>query len=477
MRLEELVEALLVRPGRDPPFNSEDCFSDPHDILQIIPGLISLSPGEDPEHEEIRLAHASVKDYLTSGRICQGETSCFSFSVTSAHQFLTESCLLYILRYDQAPNRTGSPEDLNIFPLLDYACKFWHVHKRAFSTEEQTPTNRQACSDALLIRLLISDSKTLDWLQVHRPDITWRKPFDTDYDLGSSLYYAACIGFREGVRMLLDKGVDVNTEGGFYGSPLRAAARYGHKMTCLLLLQRGAELEDTDPSSNCTALWFASDAGHETVVQLFLESGADIEAGSDQGTGTAVYAAASNRHLGVVRLLLEQGANVNAETPYKKTALRGAAMNGDLSMINLLLENKADIETRDMEGQTPLIRAAVGGKDAAVMLLLDRGANIEAKDNKGQSGLSWAARHGQIATLKLLLERGADVESKDHGGQTALHKAATSGNNLAVSLLLEHGAHPSVEDASWLTPSDWAQRHGNFNIVRMLAVVEAAAQI
>jgi len=75
-----------------------------------------------------------------------------------------------------------------------------------------------------------------------------------DHLTGSSLYYAACIGFREAVRKLLDKGADVNTWGGIYGTPLRGAARFGHKMTCALLIHRGAWLESEDNYSGGTPL-------------------------------------------------------------------------------------------------------------------------------------------------------------------------------------------------------------------------------
>ena len=64
--LDELVEALLVGPGRDPAFNPEDRLSDPYDILQILPGIVSISTSQRFGREEIRLAHLSVKEYLIS---------------------------------------------------------------------------------------------------------------------------------------------------------------------------------------------------------------------------------------------------------------------------------------------------------------------------------------------------------------------------------------------------------------------------
>lgn len=409
-----------------------------------------------------------MKDYLLSPKTTQQTTAQFHTTPLTANQFITEACLVYILQYDTALTRTNTPADLRSWPLLDYACRYWYVHKRVFSSDEKTPTSPQAGADALLLRLLVSDSKTLDWLQIHRPDMTWARPFETDseYDMGSALYYAACIGFRDAVRRLLDKGVDPNTEGGFYGSPLRAAAHCGHQMTCLLLLHRGARMEDVEVNGSA-ALWYAADGGHEGVVKALVQNGALIEAGGE-GTGTAVYATASNRHVGVVRYLLSAGSDVNSATRFGKTALRGAAMNGDLEMIELLVEKGAQIERGDEQGQTPLLRAAVSGKEEAVRLLLERGANIEARDKRGQTAASWAAWHGQVAALRVLLDKGANMESKDGEGQTALHRAAAGGKELAVKILIERGADVRVEDEAWLTPYEWAQRHGHFGIADIL---------
>ncbi len=473
LELDELVEALVITPGKDPPFNTEDRLSDPHLILQYLPGLISISENVNGKKSpEVRLAHASVKDFLVSSKIAQGQTAPFGTSPLAANQYITEACLVYILEYDTAQDRTNTAADLASWPLLDYASKYWYIHKRAFSEDEssKTPTSPRAGTDALLLRLLVSDMNTQSWLQIHRPDMTWRQPFDRDdseHELGSALYYACCMGFREAVRRLLEKGIDSNTEGGFYGSPLRAAAYYGHEKTCLLLLQHGARIEDADINGS-GALWYAADGGHENVVRLLIANGADIERGSGESIGTALYAAASNRHFTVAKTLIEHGAKVDAATKFKKAGLRGAAMNGDLDTVNLLLDHGAAVDMPDTDGQTPLIRAAVNGRDKSIALLLDRKASIASKDLKGQTALSWAAYHGQLDALQVLLDRGADKESKNSDGQTSLHRAAANGKQSAVKVLLEHGANAEAEDSAWLTPREWAMQNGHIDIAYML---------
>jgi ankyrin repeat protein len=42
------------------------------------------------------------------------------------------------------------------------------------------------------------------------------------------------------VRLLVAKGADVNTQGGYYGNALQAASERGHKAVVRLLRDRGA---------------------------------------------------------------------------------------------------------------------------------------------------------------------------------------------------------------------------------------------
>jgi ankyrin repeat protein len=47
-------------------------------------------------------------------------------------------------------------------------------------------------------------------------------------------------GSVEKVRLLLDRGANVNAQGGKYGSALQAALHHGHAEVAYLLLDRGA---------------------------------------------------------------------------------------------------------------------------------------------------------------------------------------------------------------------------------------------
>jgi ankyrin repeat protein len=194
---------------------------------------------------------------------------------------------------------------------------------------------------------------------------------------------------------------DVESKGGSSGrTPLSWAASMGNKALVKLLLEKGAEL-DSKSSNGQTPLSWAAANGHEAVVKLLLEKGAELEAKSNSGL-TPLSWVAANGHKAVVKLLLEKGAELEAKSNSGLTPLSRAAANGHKAVVKLLLEKGADLEVKSDNGWTPLLWAAANGHEAVVKLLLEKGAELEAKSNSGLTPLLWAERKGHGAVVKLL---------------------------------------------------------------------------
>lgn len=83
-------------------------------------------------------------------------------------------------------------------------------------------------------------------------------------DFGNALQVASMRGNKEIVQLLLDNAADVNAEGGHFGNALSAATVYGHEEIKQLLLDNGAIVNSED---GCRKARMAAKAGgHEDVA-------------------------------------------------------------------------------------------------------------------------------------------------------------------------------------------------------------------
>ena len=76
------------------------------------------------------------------------------------------------------------------------------------------------------------------------------------------------------VQLLLNKGANVNAQGGKFGNALQAASYEGHKEVVQLLLDKGADVNAQGGDEYGSALQAASSKGHDEVVQLLRDRGA-----------------------------------------------------------------------------------------------------------------------------------------------------------------------------------------------------------
>ena len=136
-----------------------------------------------------------------------------------------------------------------------------------------------------------------------------------------------------------------------------------------LLLEKGADVNAKESTIGATALSFASSDGHPEIVRLLLENGADMNA-KDNVTGyTALIEATSNNEIEVVRLLLENGADINAKDLRGMTALMMASIKGNAEIVRLLLEYGADVNIVDNHNYTAVMLATMTRHAEIVELL------------------------------------------------------------------------------------------------------------
>jgi ankyrin repeat protein len=124
----------------------------------------------------------------------------------------------------------------------------------------------------------------------------------------SALHLAAFSGDPEAVRLVLDRGAEVNARAHtrFKNTPLQAALLAGQLATARLLLERGA-----DPlvrqAHGFTPLQEAALHGDREIIDLLLAAGAELDSRADDGR-TAVTEALRGGHAELADYLRGKGA-------------------------------------------------------------------------------------------------------------------------------------------------------------------------
>ncbi|KAJ7839843.1 ankyrin repeat domain-containing protein [Mycena olivaceomarginata] len=442
-------------------------------VLSVCAGLVIME-----EHSSlVRLVHFTAQGYLN--RI---QTEIFP----DAHFEITQSLLTYLqfvqFSDKKAISRDKSPQ------LLEY-CQYCLVHARwcegqlrdeilgflreARKWQEQKweldwwdhpPWNFKDWPDSPS-PLWVAASANLVETASHLIELAQKCPDSQE------LTVAAYYGHQKICQLLLNKGADVNAQGGFYGNALQAAASGGHDKIFQVLLDKGADV-NAQGGFYGNALQAAVSGGHDKIVQVLLDKGADV---NTQGGfyGNALQAAASGGHDKIVQVLLDKGADVNAQGRRYGNALHAAASSGQGKIVQVLLDKGADVNAQGGEYGNALHAAASGGHDKIVKVLLDKGADVNAQGRYGNA-LQAAVSRGHDKIVQVLLDKSADVnaQGRRYGNccpyRNALHAAASGGHDNIVQVLLDKGADVNAQGGEYRNALQAAASGGHDSIVQVL---------
>ena len=208
-----------------------------------------------------------------------------------------------------------------------------------------------------------------------------------------------------------------------------------------LLLNRGAEIDYSNPHDGAMPLLVCCATGAIEIVMLLLENGANINC-VDGNKNSALMVALMHGHQDIVNLLLDRGADVNASVSIDGTnPLILASEMEDAREFRRLIEKTTNIDRPDDKGETALFRASLCGRLDVVQMLLDRGANVNAERKDGVTPLMAAAKEGYTEIVTQLVIRGAGVNHVVHK-HSALTLANMGGHKDVATFLLKAGANP-----------------------------------
>ena len=189
-----------------------------------------------------------------------------------------------------------------------------------------------------------------------------------------------------------------------------------------LLLEKGANANDTEYVHNQSCLRNAVLAGDVELIKLLLEHGATL--GEDDGGYSELDLAGINGRTEIVKLLLPY---INISYTEYDTKLIYAVWTGNLQMVKSLL--LYDIKLRGEPSNLTIEERHemfMNGHDFA--------------KEPWSSLLKHAAEHNQYEIVKYLLEEGEDPNKMCELGDRPLEVAVSRKNKQIAKLLVEYGA-------------------------------------
>ncbi|KAJ6607607.1 ankyrin repeat-containing domain protein [Mycena sp. CBHHK59/15] len=459
--LAELEDALAFEFSDTHPYTYDpDLRGNAVGFCEGLEGLVTYTvdySGSTHDHFDSRssvvsLAHASVQDYILSERFSR--TFKWDVRESVSHTIIAQTCISYLLHFSDHPLNAETFPD---YSLALYAAEYWCHHLLR--------CHDRAVLSASAMRLLENGSSQFIALnQLHSFDSLFRPAWSGP--VSEPIYMCSNIGYIEGVRLLLEKGADVNAQGGAYGSALQATSYRGTIEIVGLLLEKGADV-NAQGGVFGSALQAASYGGNTEIMDLLLTKGADINA-QGGAYGSAFQAASYRGNTEIMDLLLEKGADINAQGGEYGSALQTASWFGNTEIVGLLLEKGVDINAQGGEYGSALQAASHFGRTEFVGLFLEKGADINAQGGEYGSALQAASYRGNTEIVGLLLEKGANVNTQGGLYGSALHIASEVENTEIVCLLLEKGADVNAQGGMFGSALQAASYRGNTEIVGLL---------
>jgi hypothetical protein len=256
----EICCALAVEPDEDGMDPENVLTSD--DLVSVCAGLVVV----DQESAVIRLVHYTTQEYLE--RTGDEWNPCGKLHIAA-------TCLTYLSFSTFRSGCCSSDEKfearLQQNQFLDYAAKHWGSHVRKVETEVAD----HAC------RLLRGKSFPCVAQVLWAPDYKYGG-YSNAYPVSTALHYTSQFGLT-GIteKVLATENVPivdaVNARDSRDNTPLTIAAKNGQYEMARMLLDKGAEV-NAQGGLYGNALYAASDEGHEQVVKMLLDKGAEVNA-------------------------------------------------------------------------------------------------------------------------------------------------------------------------------------------------------
>ena len=360
----------------DSQFDRANSFDLLQNCLRVSSDLLAFSPSEMaatiPLVVEsmcsLDLLHPDLKAILLMVSLDARDTQVYTFAETEAHLHMNmaESCLKHLLSFTE-PVGAFERDVHAIYPLLQYAARFWYIHFRRTKT---------VILEDMIYDLFSSEPCLANWLSVYDPDEEERERPRSQHP--SPLYYACLLGLGDLARRMLLQGAKFDQVAGKHSYPLLAAVVSGHTSLVRLLL---------DEKDNANR---AFRSGESAMLRALVQGDSDI-----------------------VKLLLRNGATPETRDKKCLTPLHWAVIKEFVEIAEELISSGADINARDIEGRNALFFTLKIENADLFDLLITNGINVSEPDQYGDTVLHHATRSLDLISMSRLWTAGARVDEQN----------------------------------------------------------------
>lgn len=243
------------------------------------------------------------------------------------------------------------------------------------------------------------------------------------------------------VKLLAEKGADLDAENSLKESLLHLAVMKNDSATVQYLLGKGAS-PDRKGSQGRTPLFMAVEKGNAKIAELLLKKGADANTFDNSGRNI-MHVLASGRNTGkTITAFSGYGININKTDNTGKTPLMTAVSEKRWENVKPLVDAGASFRFTDLTGKTLLVMAMESKNTSLALYLIEKGIDIKQKNTSGRTALHTAISFrgkdwDKIVTL--IIQKGGVVNEGDNSGVTPAGIAIDSGNTSGFKILLDNG--------------------------------------
>ncbi|KAH8817588.1 ankyrin repeat-containing domain protein [Flagelloscypha sp. PMI_526] len=518
--IDELSALLAVELGDEedstnlPIFRKKTQFVDPLDIVSLGTSLVSQI--RDKDNIALQLAHASVKEHFLAPR-----KAWFSLHEDAAHRMIARSCIALLVEIHDLQQED---KDDSLFP---YSRCYWPHHIFPNGPQQLLHQQESLYLDFYHSNILYESHSEMydlfyyvgaaisfiewaaslglvDLLKTLLDAESWHEEDLVDSFVASihserdehirmqcchaisisdvdtnaltadgTLLYLALTSFDglEVTKALIERGADINADGGDHGPALHGGAETGSLQIVRFLVENGADVNSIGGEYG-SALQAGASAGSLEVVRFLVENGADVNPIGGE-YGSALQTGARWGRLEIVRFLVENGADVNSIGGHCGSALQAGSQRGSLEIVRFLVENGADVNSIGGRYGSALQASAHHGSLEVVRFLVENGADVNSIGGHYGSALQAGAHRGSLEVVRFLVENGADVNSIGGEYGSALQAGAQCRCLEVVRFLVENGADVNARGGHYGSALQAGALHESLEIVRFLIENEA----